>query len=188
MLLLFRRLLARSRLRTGLSRILSVQKQLPSVSVRDMSISGTTTNAFQLARNESPLTEVPEEFIEPEPVPESKPKRQIRKAAVEADIAIAVENGDLEDIVVNPKRQRRKRKEVAEADFEEKEEDSDAYERPKRRRKRKAVATTKAVAEDGNGEEKPKKSRKRKTPEEDKVFDIPPIKNVLSTTFRGKCT
>ncbi|EJC98618.1 UV-endonuclease UvdE [Fomitiporia mediterranea MF3/22] len=54
------------------------------------------------------------------------------------------------------------------------------------RRKRKIKAATTTIEDFGEEVEKTKKSRRRKTLEEDKVFDIPPIENFLSTTFKGR--
>lgn len=57
----------------------------------------------------------------------------------------------------------------------------------KQRAKRKATKPPVVEGEVDDGtNESPKKKRRRKTPEEDKVYDMSPIENVLSTTFKGQ--
>ena len=58
--------------------------------------------------------------------------------------------------------------------------------RPKRKAVKPPIVVEAEGEVDGDGEEKPKKKRRRKTPEEDKVYEMPRIGNVLPTTFKGQ--
>ncbi|KAL5533593.1 hypothetical protein ACEPAG_53 [Sanghuangporus baumii] len=132
-------------------------------------------------RSESPLSDVPEDPVVPTPTLKVKCQRQTRKSAVSVADIVSEETTTMGEIERKPKKQRRKRKAAKEL-IEENTEGDDDYKPQKRsRRKNKVVAAT-----EGEGEEKPKKKRRRKIPEEELVFDIPPIENVLSTTFKGR--
>ncbi|KAL5536106.1 hypothetical protein ACEPAF_4211 [Sanghuangporus sanghuang] len=131
-------------------------------------------------RSESPLSDVPEEPAEPVPTLKAKRQRRTTKTAISVADVVSEEKSAIEEIEKKPKKQRRKRK-AAKVLIEENEEGDEGKPQKRSRRKSKVVA----AAED-EVEEKPKKKRRRKIPEEELVFDIPPIENVLSTTFKGR--
>ncbi|KAL5519595.1 hypothetical protein ACEPAH_1278 [Sanghuangporus vaninii] len=130
-------------------------------------------------RSESPLSDVPEEPVEPVPTLKAKRQRRTRKVAISAADVILEETATIE-IDQKPKKQRRKRKEAKDLIEENAEGDSDRPQKKFRRRNKVIVAS------EDEFEEKPKKKRRRKIPEEELVFDIPPIEKVLSTTFKGR--
>lgn len=139
-------------------------------------------------RSESPLSDVPD-------IPASPPERARRKkvAKKKVEVAAEVQAEDVEVVEERP-RGRRKRKAAVHPVVEDKneltaeDEVSVGEEKPKKRRK-KSVAAPKAAEDGAEGEANatPRKRRTRKTPEEERVFDMPPIENILSTTFKGFC-
>ncbi|THG99202.1 hypothetical protein EW145_g7303 [Phellinidium pouzarii] len=106
-----------------------------------------------------------------------------------SDASMVAETVKSEENDKNPKRPNRKRK-YAEPTVLDGEDLFEVDEKPKRVRKRKVAAAAAAAVGDVDGKRaegsEQKKKRRRKTPEEDKVYDIPPIENVLKTTFKGR--
>lgn len=138
-------------------------------------------------REESPLSDPPDEDPEPiSTVTVGKPKRQRKK------IGVTNQADNVLDVEKKTKRSRKKKVGSANAQTNglENTEKNDASSnikeekqgQPKRVRKRK---TTAEMDGDDFGETE-KKKRRRKTPEEEKQYDIPPIENTLSTTFKGR--
>lgn len=150
--------------------------RLPTKTIRFRKMELSTTVPVEVGpmddakmREESPLSDVPEDA--PVPKPKAPRKRKApAKAAVEKD----------EGAEEKPKRQPRKRKAIKDPIIEG-EDEAEVEKKSSPKRRRKATTTGEGNEEDGE----PKKKRRRKTPEEEKVFNIPPIENVLSTTFKG---
>lgn len=145
-----------------------------------MSTPNVTASTIEVAnilldiRAESPLTDLPDDKPDES---EQKPKRQrIKRKEKKA-------NEPVEKTDIASRKPKQSRKKNAETDGGQVEGQEEAG-KPKRVRKRKTA--TEVDGEDFGETEK--KKRRRKTPEEDKVYEIPPVENTLTTTFKGEQT
>lgn len=132
-------------------------------------------------RDESPLSDVPDVIL---------PKRTRKKAAKEADSEVVSAEGIVENKSEDTNLRKSGRKcKVVNSNLIAQETNAEdevkaIAKKPKRSKKKGAIDAADAM-DAAEGELSPKKKRRRKTPEEEKVYDIPPIENVLGTTFKG---
>lgn len=151
----------------------------PVTSARDTNVNAVVFDAG----NMSPLSEVPDDIEEAKPKPKRPSRKRKAAVVVKVDAIPAGENDTTGRLEEQPTQARRKRKVIKDSIIENK--DDDDLDAKPVKRKRKTASKIAASEEGEEYEEKPKKSRRRKTPEEEKVFDMPPIENILSTSFKG---
>ena len=118
-------------------------------------------------------------------------KKQEPKVSEDIDSTTVMSNTETEVTETAGRRRNAKRKATKIVQVEETRgnpdelEESPATKKPKRKAGTKTKANGAPDDEYQDKEQSPKKKRRRKTPEEDKVYEIPPIEKMLTTSFKG---